>query len=77
MWFVSIRTQQKPDPRSAQSEPARAQVREFELAYASIFFKNFLLREIHKANFRRDVIYTFSSFKDGEAFENIRDFEIF
>ena len=52
-------------------------MREFELAYASIFFKNFLLREIHKANFRRDVIYTFSSFKDGEAFENIRDFEIF
>ena len=69
------------DPRSAQSEPARArtraQVREFELAYASVFFKNFLLREIHKANFRRDVIYTFSSFKDGEAFENIRDFEFF
>ena len=67
----------KSDPRSAQSEPARAQVREFELAYASVFFKNFLLREIHKANFRRDVIYTFSSFKDGEAFENIRDFEFF
>ena len=71
----------KADPRRAQTEPApartRAQVREFELAYASIFFKNFLLREIHKANFRRDVIYTFSSFKDGEDFEDIRDFEIF
>ena len=61
----------------ARRQSLRAQVREFELAYASIFFKNFLLREIHKANFRRDVIYTFSSFKDGEAFENIRDFEIF
>ena len=47
------------DPRRAQTEPARAQVREFELAYASIFFKNFLLREIHKANFRKDVIYIF------------------
>ena len=60
-----------------KADPRRAQVREFELAYASVFFKNFLLREIHKANFRRDVIYTFSSFKDGEAFENIRDFEFF
>ena len=65
---------QTQDPRS---QSLRAQVREFELAYASVFFKNFLLREIHKANFRRDVIYTFSSFKDGEAFENIRDFEFF
>ena len=62
---------------SLEVDPRSAQVREFELAYASEFFKNFLLREIHKANFRRDVIYTFSSFKDGEAFENIRDFEIF
>ena len=69
--FLLFQTQ---DPRS---QSLRAQVREFELAYASVFFKNFLLREIHKANFRRDVIYTFSSFKDGEAFENIRDFEFF
>ena len=69
---------QTQDPRSQSLRArTRAQVREFELAYASVFFKNFLLREIHKANFRRDVIYTFSSFKDGEAFENIRDFEIF
>ena len=43
--------------RDARRQSLRAQVREFELAYASIFFKNFLLREIHKANFRRDVIY--------------------
>ena len=43
-----------------QTHDARRQsLREFELAYASIFFKNFLLREIHKANFRRDVIYIF------------------
>ena len=47
---------QTQDPRS---QSLRAQVREFELAYASVFFKNFLLREIHKANFRKDVIYIF------------------
>ena len=54
-------------PTTRARARTRAQVREFKLAYASIFFKFFLLREIHEANFRRDVIYTFSNFKDGEA----------